>query len=100
MEQIKFLIDLFLHLDEYLAGIITQYGAWTYGLLFVVGRLPREDEMVRGVYINRAGDNLPDSQPLPDTAGLEVVLRITKLTLQVRLFNDSRRRTRKETHGK
>ena len=36
MEQIKFLIDLFLHLDEYLAGIITQYGAWTYGLLFVV----------------------------------------------------------------
>ena len=36
MEQIKFLIDLFLHLDEYLASIITQYGAWTYGLLFVV----------------------------------------------------------------
>ena len=36
MEQIKFLIDLFLHLDEYLAGIITQYGTWTYGLLFVV----------------------------------------------------------------
>jgi membrane-associated protein len=36
MEQIKFLVDLFLHLDEYLAGIITQYGAWTYGILFVV----------------------------------------------------------------
>jgi len=36
MEQIKFLIDLFLHLDEYLAGIISQYGTWTYGLLFVV----------------------------------------------------------------
>ena len=36
MEQIKFLIDLFLHLDEYMANIISQYGAWTYGLLFVV----------------------------------------------------------------
>ena len=36
MEQIKFLIDLFLHLDEYLANIISQYGAWTYGILFVV----------------------------------------------------------------
>jgi membrane-associated protein len=36
METVKFLIDLFLHLDVYLAGIITQYGAWTYGLLFFV----------------------------------------------------------------
>lgn len=36
MEQIKFLIDLFLHLDEYLAGIISAYGAWTYGILFFV----------------------------------------------------------------
>ena len=36
MEQIKFLIDLFLHLDEYMAGIITQYGTWTYVILFVV----------------------------------------------------------------
>lgn len=36
MEQIKFLIDLFLHLDEYLANIISQYGTWTYGILFVV----------------------------------------------------------------
>ncbi len=36
MEQIKFLIDLFLHLDEYLAGIISTYGAWTYGILFFV----------------------------------------------------------------
>jgi len=36
MEQIRFLIDLFLHLDEYLANIITQYGAWTYGILFMV----------------------------------------------------------------
>ena len=36
MEQIKFLIDLFLHLDEYMANIISQYGTWTYGILFVV----------------------------------------------------------------
>jgi membrane-associated protein len=36
MEQIKFLVDLFLHLDVYLAAIIAQYGAWTYGILFFV----------------------------------------------------------------
>jgi membrane-associated protein len=36
METIKFLIDLFLHLDEYLANIISQYGVWTYGILFFV----------------------------------------------------------------
>ncbi len=36
MELITFLIDLFLHLDEYLDTIISQYGAWTYGILFVV----------------------------------------------------------------
>jgi membrane-associated protein len=36
MEILKSLIDLFLHLDEYLAQIITQYGVWTYGILFVV----------------------------------------------------------------
>ena len=36
MEQIKFLIDLFLHLDEYMANIITQYGTWTYIILFGV----------------------------------------------------------------
>jgi membrane-associated protein len=36
MDQLKFLIDLFLHLDTYLAGIISQYGLWTYAILFVV----------------------------------------------------------------
>jgi membrane-associated protein len=36
MEFLKNIIDLFLHLDEYLAGIISNYGAWTYGILFVV----------------------------------------------------------------
>jgi len=36
MEFLKHIIDIFLHLDEYLAGIISSYGAWTYGILFVV----------------------------------------------------------------
>ena len=36
MEQLRFLIDLFLHLDEYMANIINQYGAWTYAILFAV----------------------------------------------------------------
>jgi membrane-associated protein len=36
MEQIRFLIDLFIHLDEYLANIINQYGVWTYAILFVI----------------------------------------------------------------
>lgn len=36
MEFLKSMIDLFLHLDEYLQTIITTYGAWTYGILFVV----------------------------------------------------------------
>ncbi len=36
MEIIKTLIDLFLHLDEYLSLIISQYGIWTYAILFMV----------------------------------------------------------------
>jgi membrane-associated protein len=32
----SFLIDLFLHLDKHLAAVIAQYGAWTYGLLFLI----------------------------------------------------------------
>jgi membrane-associated protein len=36
MEQIQFLIDLFLHLDEHLANIINQYGTWTYAILFLI----------------------------------------------------------------
>ncbi len=36
MEVVSFLLDLFLHLDEYLDTVITQYGVWTYGILFVV----------------------------------------------------------------
>lgn len=36
MDTIKFLFDLFLHLDEYLAQIISDYGIWTYAILFGV----------------------------------------------------------------
>src|SRR5215212_1905871 len=36
MEQLRFLVDLFLHLDEYMANIINQYGTWTYAILFIV----------------------------------------------------------------
>lgn len=36
MEFIKFLIDLFLHLDKHLSVIIQNYGTWTYALLFLV----------------------------------------------------------------
>ncbi len=36
MELITHLIDFILHLDEYLSAIITQYGTWTYALLFLV----------------------------------------------------------------
>ncbi|MFN8382765.1 MAG: DedA family protein [Anaerolineales bacterium] len=36
MDFLKGLLDLFLHLDEYLAQIITDYGMWTYGILFLV----------------------------------------------------------------
>jgi membrane-associated protein len=36
MEQIRFLMDLFLHLDEHLANIINQYGVWTYAILFLI----------------------------------------------------------------
>lgn len=36
MTVIQFLVDLFLHLDTHLSAVITQYGAWTYALLFLV----------------------------------------------------------------
>jgi len=36
MEQIKFLIDFFLHLDVHLGNIINQYGIWTYAILFLI----------------------------------------------------------------
>lgn len=36
MEIITFLIDFVLHLDVHLNEIITNYGSWTYGILFFV----------------------------------------------------------------
>jgi len=36
MEVIRFVIDLFLHLDTHLSAVISQYGVWTYALLFLV----------------------------------------------------------------
>ena len=36
IDQVKFLIDFILHIDEHLNSIITQYGAWTYAILFAI----------------------------------------------------------------
>lgn len=36
MDFLKSIVDLFLHLDEYLSVAIQTYGIWTYALLFVV----------------------------------------------------------------
>jgi membrane-associated protein len=36
MSQLKFIIDLFLHIDKNLAAVITQYGLASYVLLFFV----------------------------------------------------------------
>lgn len=36
MDFLASLLDLFLHLDEHLANIISNYGGWTYGILFAV----------------------------------------------------------------
>ena len=36
MDFLTTVVDLFLHLDEYLSVAVQSYGIWTYGLLFVV----------------------------------------------------------------
>jgi len=36
MEVLKKIIDIALHLDRYLSGIIQHYGIWTYAILFAV----------------------------------------------------------------
>lgn len=36
MDLINTLVEMFLHLDEQLANIISQYGTWTYAILFLI----------------------------------------------------------------
>ena len=36
MELIKYLIDFILHLDKHLVELVTQYGTWTYAILFLI----------------------------------------------------------------
>ncbi len=36
MEFLKSVVDLFLHLDVHLTQVTLQYGAWTYGILFLI----------------------------------------------------------------
>ncbi|MDK9699992.1 MAG: DedA family protein [bacterium] len=36
MEVVSFLIDFVLHLDKHLVEIISEYGTWTYAILFLV----------------------------------------------------------------
>ena len=36
METLQYFIDLMLHLDRELAGLIAQYGIWTYAILFLI----------------------------------------------------------------
>lgn len=36
MEYLVTFIEFFLHLDEYIAQMISDYGAWTYGILFAI----------------------------------------------------------------
>ncbi len=36
MELIKYLVDLVIHLDQHLYELVSNYGAWTYALLFLI----------------------------------------------------------------
>src|SRR6058998_3119417 len=36
MELIRQVVDLFLHLDKHLNGVIQDYGVWTYAILFLI----------------------------------------------------------------
>ncbi len=36
MELIEYFIDFILHLDKHLVEIVSQYGVWTYAILFAI----------------------------------------------------------------
>jgi membrane-associated protein len=36
VDQIKKLLDVFLHLNTHLDGLVAEYGAWVYGILFLL----------------------------------------------------------------
>ena len=36
MELLKEIIDIFLHLDVHLSEVISNYGTWTYAILFLI----------------------------------------------------------------
>jgi membrane-associated protein len=36
MEILKHILDLFLHLDVHLTQVVSQYGIWTYAILFLI----------------------------------------------------------------
>ena len=36
MELVSFLIDFILHVDKHLEVFVQTYGAWVYGLLFLI----------------------------------------------------------------
>ena len=36
VDQVRFLVDFILHIDEHLNSIIAQYGTWTYAILFAI----------------------------------------------------------------
>ena len=36
MEFIRFVIDFILHIDVHLAELVSQYGVWVYGILFLI----------------------------------------------------------------
>jgi membrane-associated protein len=36
MEWLKDAVDIFLHLDKHLHELVSNYGAWTYGVLFLI----------------------------------------------------------------
>jgi membrane-associated protein len=36
MELIKYLVDLVIHLDQHLYELVSNYGAWTYAILFLI----------------------------------------------------------------